>query len=206
MAWTDPVRYPNSLEESDPQGALNTYVIDNVENLGERVTALESGGGSGSSDVILFARTNTPSSVTLSTEPWATNPWNYVYKNNGCTLSESDGSITLPSTGYYSFNVTARFVVDNYYPVSVGVGIGEYGITANIEFPNWYTYNQDNLIVSVVGDPAVSSPYSGGVSGLLIKEITAPTIGVYALESYSGAVQWSSMIDLEIRKIADFPA
>lgn len=33
MAWTDPVAYPNALEQSDPEGALNTYVIDNLNYL-----------------------------------------------------------------------------------------------------------------------------------------------------------------------------
>jgi hypothetical protein len=33
MTWTDPVRYPNALEQADPEGALNTYVIDNLAYL-----------------------------------------------------------------------------------------------------------------------------------------------------------------------------
>ena len=37
MAWTDPVRYPNALEQNDPEGALNTYVIDNVADVDSRV-------------------------------------------------------------------------------------------------------------------------------------------------------------------------
>lgn len=40
MAWTDPKRYPNALEQNDPEGALNTYVIDNIADLDARVDAV----------------------------------------------------------------------------------------------------------------------------------------------------------------------
>jgi len=33
MAWTDPVRYPNSMEIADNEAFLNTYVIDNLAYL-----------------------------------------------------------------------------------------------------------------------------------------------------------------------------
>lgn len=41
MSWNPPVRYPNSLEQNDPEGALNTYVIDNIANLDTRVVGLD---------------------------------------------------------------------------------------------------------------------------------------------------------------------
>jgi len=33
MAWTKPVKYPNDLEITNPEAALNTYVIDNIQHI-----------------------------------------------------------------------------------------------------------------------------------------------------------------------------
>lgn len=49
MTWTDPVPYPNSLEQNDPEGALNAYVIENLKYL-----YANSGG---TSDIVLIAST-----------------------------------------------------------------------------------------------------------------------------------------------------
>lgn len=37
MPYTNPVRYPNALEQADPEGALNQYVIDNIADHEARI-------------------------------------------------------------------------------------------------------------------------------------------------------------------------
>jgi hypothetical protein len=41
MAYTPPVRYPNALEQADPEGALNTYVIDNLVDHETRIANVQ---------------------------------------------------------------------------------------------------------------------------------------------------------------------
>lgn len=92
MAWTDPVRYPNSLEQNDPEGALNTYVIDNLAYLKAN---------SGGSDVV-FAATSDQANL-FSTAPTLSSWTNLV--TTGATRSGTD--ITLTQTGIYEIFFTA---------------------------------------------------------------------------------------------------
>lgn len=73
MPYTTPVRYPNSLEQNDPEGALNTYVIDNVANHESRIATLEAGGGSS----LVGCMLNGSSSLSVTAD-YLNSPANYI--------------------------------------------------------------------------------------------------------------------------------
>lgn len=91
MAWTDPVRYPNSMEITNNEDFLNTYVIDNLAYL-----KANSGGD------VVFAATSDQANL-FSTAPTLSSWTNLV--TTGATRSGTD--ITLTQTGIYEIFFTA---------------------------------------------------------------------------------------------------
>ena len=92
MAWTDPTRYPNSMEIADNEAFLNTNVIDNLVYLKAN---------SGGSDVV-FAATSDQANL-FTTAPTLGNWTDLV--TTGATRSGTD--ITLTQTGIYEIFFTA---------------------------------------------------------------------------------------------------
>ena len=112
MAWTDPVRYPNALEQNDPEGALNTYVIDNVADVDSRVrgaadsiSALEAS-IAGLEASIAGASSYTPShniatinsfGSTFASGPWTMEEWDpdvYSILDGGTFVSRDPSDAT----------------------------------------------------------------------------------------------------------------
>lgn len=58
MTYTDPVRYPNALEQADPEGALNTYVIDNIDDINTRVAAVTPTDSPANGEVLTYTTAN----------------------------------------------------------------------------------------------------------------------------------------------------
>jgi hypothetical protein len=94
MAWTDPVRYPNSMEITDSEAFLNTYVIDNLAYL-----KANSGGDT------IYAATSTLKTTSLSSKPYIDN-WSDIVTTGA---SSSAGNITITNSGTYAINASAYF-------------------------------------------------------------------------------------------------
>lgn len=128
MAWTDPVRYPNSAEIADNEAFLNTNVIDNLVYLKENsggaapLSNYSFGNFSGSVNSITFTPngdmyvcgyfhnvngvTNTANiaKYSSSTSQWQsinTAQWDNAYDKFRCLASDSDGNV------YCGFNAAS---------------------------------------------------------------------------------------------------
>ncbi len=103
MAWTDPVRYPNSLEITDNEAFLNTYVIDNLVYLKD----------SGAAPTVFTNEAARDAAITVPTEgmrAYLTAP----------TIPLSTGGLTITPTG-----------VETVYNGSVWVVTTEVGSTTD---------------------------------------------------------------------------
>ena len=163
MAWTDPTRYPNSMEIADNEAFLNTNVIDNL-------VYLKANSGS---DVI-FAAT-----ATLTT-PFATsnviNNWSNIV-TTGATCNGT--TITISAAGTYQVIASPRIINQN---VSVAQ-------TANIYLASDSTGFGTNYGRAYSGSIPIFQDVAPVISSVCVLSANA-TLVIYGASSSNTDVYW----------------
>jgi hypothetical protein len=99
MAWTNPTRYPNSMEIANNEAFLNTNVIDNLIYLKEN-----SGGGGGNFTLIETKNATVAATSVLISNCFTTTYSSYVVLGRAAVTSPdammgSSGNLNLTSSG-----------------------------------------------------------------------------------------------------------
>lgn len=179
MAWTDPVRYPNSLEITDNEAFLNTYVIDNLVYLKDSGAAPTVFTNEAARDAAITVPTEgmraylTAPTIPLSTGGLTITPTGVETVYNGSVWvvttevgSTTEGSSTF-SMGFAAFGTpwtsgtgdTTSNTVQTVTGTTALVSLGVVNSSCSILTPFW-------LSVNVTGATSLSAAQSRSITGV----------------------------------------
>jgi hypothetical protein len=145
MPYTNPVRYPNALEQADPEGALNQYVIDNIADHEARIkTGIDSYTTSARDALTGVAAGTMIYNSTLGRTQ--------VYFNSAWV--DTDTFRTVGATGYSNTNVppACRLInTANVSPYTAGNAITWNSESFDTDDMHSTTTNTDRITISTAG-------------------------------------------------------